>query len=152
MLQDYLARKSALSLGYKRVYVETPPPELDQAITARARRALRWLLPGVLAALIALTFIVGLNVGVGKWVNMMVSAERTVNRLEKERKEKAEKERLEAPVSVFVDANSMAKSPAAEPQLSREAWLAKIEQLKKTGTAAQVEAELRSFRAAYPDK
>ena len=151
MLQDYLARKSALSMGYKRVYVETPPPELDQAITARARRALRWLIPGAVALFIALTFVLGINFGVTKWVGVMVSAEKNVNRLDKERKAQAEKERQEAPVSVIIDAGSVSTSAPRSTQLSREAWLAKIEQLKRTGTATEVDAEMRRFRAAYPE-
>ena len=51
-LEEYLRRKSALSLGYKRIYIEAPPQELDRAVAARARRALRWLGPALVAVAI----------------------------------------------------------------------------------------------------
>ncbi len=153
ILQEYLHRKSALSMGYKRVYIEEPPPELDRAVAARARRALRWLLPGILAAVIALGLLLGTSFGITKLVNKMVETEQTVKRIEKERKDQEEKERLASPVSVVIDSGSAAtgSTTTTATAISREKWLAKIEQLKRTGTAGEVDAEIRRFHDAYPD-
>lgn len=150
LLEDYLHRKSALSMGYRRVYVETPPPELDRSIEARARRALRWLLPGLLAAVIAIGFAYSINIGVNRYMGAMLGAEKNIQRTNKEIAEQAEKERLSAPISVIIDPAALAKDSSAQP--TREQWLAKIDALKRAGKKAEADAELKKLRAAYPDK
>jgi hypothetical protein len=152
VLEDYLHRKSALSMGYRRVYIEAPPPELDRAVTARARRALRWLVPGLLALGIALTLVLGINFGVTKWVGAMQGAEKNLQRLQKEREEKEERERAQEPIAIIVDPGELSNHPAASSQLSREDWLAKIDKLKRAGKKAEAQAEQQRFLAAYPDK
>jgi hypothetical protein len=156
-LEEYLRRKSALSLGYKKIYLEAPPPELDRAITARARRALRWLVPGILSAIIAIGLVVGINVGVNNLLTVTVNAERTQNRLRKEREEELERERASQPISVMIDAKDIAKEEAKKnaeklkaEQAARAQWLDKIETLKREGKQAEAEAELRKFNRAYP--
>jgi hypothetical protein len=148
LLEDYLHRKSALSMGYRRVYIEAPPPELDRTVTARARRALRWLVPGFLAAVIAFGMILGVDRGVTKYVGMMRSAEKNLEHLKQQRQEQEEKERESAPISVIVDPNALIKDNA--PPLSREAWTAKIESLKRAGRKAEAQEELKKFRSTYP--
>lgn len=149
-LEEYLRRKSALSLGYKRLYVEDPPPELDRAITARARRALKYLVPGALALAIALTLVVGVNIGVNKWVKVMVGAEQTLKRQREEQRKREAEERAKQPVSVMIDARNLHEQPAADAPLSREEWLAKIDALKRAGKTAEAQAEQAKFQAAYP--
>ena len=143
-LREYLHRKSALSMGYKKVYVEAPPPELDRAVKARARRALQWLGPAALAACIAIGLMGGLVIGVSKFMDVAVKAERHA------------KEINTPPVTVAIDAKSLSMenaAPEAGPtaeQPGREQWLAKIDALKKEGKQAEADAELARFRAAYP--
>jgi hypothetical protein len=156
-LEEYLRRKSALSLGYKKIYLEAPPPELDRAIAARARRALRWLVPGILSAVIAIGLVVGINVGVNNLLTVTVNAERTQIRLRKEREEELERERASQPISVMIDAKDIAKEEAKKnaeklkaEQAARAQWLDKIETLKREGKQAEAEAELRKFNRAYP--
>jgi hypothetical protein len=156
-LEEYLRRKSALSLGYKKIYLEAPPPELDRAIAARARRALRWLVPGILSAVIAIGLVVGINVGVNNLLTVTVQAERTQIRLRKEREEELERERAKQPISVMIDAKDIrieeAKKNAEKlkaEQAAREQWLAKIETLKRAGKQSEAEAELRKFNKEYP--
>jgi hypothetical protein len=145
-LEDYLHRKSALSMGYRRVYVEAPPPELDRAVTARARRALRWIVPGILAVAISLTLILGINVGVGKWVVAMKGAEKNLERLKKEHEARVEAERTKQPVAL-IDAASLQASTAPLP---REQWLAKIKRLRAAGKNAEADAEQKRLQATYP--
>lgn len=158
-LEDYLRRKSALSLGYKKIYVESPPPELDRAITARARRALRWIVPAIISAAIAVGVIVSLNIGVSKVMQASVIAERNAVKLREERKAQQEAERLKQPIGVMVDASNIApqEQKAAEEaqkkkeQAARAAWLAEIESLRRQGKNARADAELRRMNAAYPE-
>ncbi len=164
ILEDYLARKSALSMGYRRVYVEAPPEELDRAITARARRALKWLVPGVLAAAVAFTLVIGINVGIKGLMNSMVGAEQNINARKKLAREAAERARLEAPVSVIIDPKELSTArhevqttaSQTSSQLTRdhtrEQWLARIETLKRRGKLTEANQELKRFQAAYPDK
>jgi hypothetical protein len=156
-LEEYLRRKSALSLGYKKIYIEAPPEELDRAITARARRALRWLVPGIISAAIAIGLVVGINVGVNNLLTVTIQAEKTQARLRKEREEQLERERASQPISVMIDAKNIAPQAAKDAaeklkaeQAAREQALAKIEALKREGKQAEAEAELRRFNAAYP--
>jgi hypothetical protein len=156
-LEEYLRRKSALSLGYKKIYIEAPPPELDRAIAARARRALRWLVPGIISAAIAITLVVGINMGVTNLLTVTVNAERTQKRLRQEREERLERERASQPISVMIDAKDIAKQEAKSAaeklkaeQAAREQWLAKIEVLKREGKQAEAEAELLNFNKAHP--
>lgn len=152
ILEEYLHRKSALSMGYRRVYVEAPPAELDRAITARARRALRWLVPGALSVGIVCVVFVGLNLGVGKLMGTMKSAEQQMNRIKEERKQREEQERLNGPVTVIVDPQSLGAPRAESPaQLTREQWLANIDALRRAGKTAEAEAELRRLNAIYPE-
>src|SRR5215831_17692476 len=88
MLEEYLHRKSAISMGYRRIYVEAPPPELDRTVTARARRALRWLVPGAIATVIAITLVLGVNYTVTKYMSLLVGAQKNIERLEAERQQK----------------------------------------------------------------
>ena len=146
ILEDYLHRKSALSMGYRRVYIEAPPPELDRAVTARARRALRWLIPAILSVAIAFTLILGINMGVGKWVTAMKGAEKNLERLKKEHDERVEAERMRQPVAL-IDAATL-KSGAAP--LPRAQWLAKIKQLRAAGKNAEADAEQARLQITYP--
>jgi hypothetical protein len=107
-LRDYLHRKSALSMGYRKAYVEAPPPELDQAVKARARRALRWLGPAAIAGLITFIMIASLILGVGKWMQAMVAAERNIKAIQKQQEEERLKEELSKPVTVVIDEQSLA--------------------------------------------
>lgn len=146
-LIDYLHRKSALSMGYRKVYLEAPPPEVDRAIKARARRALRWLGPALLSVGIAFFLISGLTVGVGNFMTVLVQADRR------------NKEALRPPITVAIDASTLqSETPANEgaaknskvERLTREQWLAKIAALKKSGKQAEAEAEQQRLDAAYP--
>ncbi len=160
-LEEYLRRKSALSMGYKKIYVEAPPVELDRAIAARARRALRWLVPGILAACIALGLMVVVNIGVSKLMQATVSAERNALKIRKEQNEELERERARQPIAVVIDAKDIPKEEAREAAAAaeelkikvaaREQWLAKIEALKRDGKQAEADAELRRFQKTYPD-
>jgi len=155
-LEEYLRRKSALSLGYRKIYIEAPPEELDRAIAARARRALRWLVPGILSACIAIGLIFSLDLGVTKLMRATVKAEQNVLKMRQEQKEQAERERLSQPISVVIDAKNIAQEVAREEAakaeaLLREQWLEKIEALKTAGKQAEADAELLRFQAAYPD-
>ena len=159
-LEEYLRRKSALSMGYKKIYVEAPPVELDRAIAARARRALRWLVPGLLAAVIALGLMVVVNIGVSRLMQATVSAERNALRVRKEQKEELERERARQPITVVIDAKDIPKEQAREAAAAaeelkirtaaREHWLAKIEALERDGKQAEADAELRRFQETYP--
>jgi hypothetical protein len=158
-LEDYLRRKSAVSLGYKKIYVEAPPPELDRAITARARRALRWLVPAIISATIAIGLIASLNYAVSKLMQASVIAERNAVKLREERKAQQDRERLKQPIGVMIDANDIApqeaKAAADARKLiekqARDQWLAEIETLRRQGKHATAEAELRRLNAAYPE-
>ena len=158
-LEEYLRRKSALSLGYKKLYIEAPPEELDRAIAARARRALRWLVPGILSAAIAIGLVVGVNMGVTNLMRVSVEAERNQNKLRQEREAQQERERLSQPIAVMIDAKDIAaqeaKDAQAAQQKAREAaraqWLAEIEALRRAGKDTKADTEQRRFDAAYPD-
>jgi hypothetical protein len=160
-LEEYLHRKSALSLGYKKVYVEAPPPELDRAIAARARRALRWIVPGILSIVIGVTIVASINMGVAGWMRAMVAAERNVNKIKQEQKEQAERELAKQPVTVIIDARDIAKEEEKRyqeyerkqkiEQAAQAEWLNKIEALRSAGKQAEADAELKKFQAAYPD-
>jgi hypothetical protein len=154
-LEEYLLRRSALSMGYKKIYAEAPPPELDRAITARARRALRWIIPGTLAIIAGLTLVVGVNWTVGTWMHAMVDAEKHLKEINKQKAAEAEKERLKLPVAVTIDAKDIQVEVAQEQAKAREAarqkWLAEIEELKKQGKTATAEIEMRRLRANYPE-
>jgi hypothetical protein len=160
-LEEYLHRKSALSMGYRKVYVEAPPPELDRAITARARRAMRWLIPAIISASIGIGMIVSVNMGVAGWMRAMINAERNTNKIKQEQKEEAERELAKQPITVIIDAKNIPaeetkRAEAAEQkrkleQAARNEWLLKIEELKSAGKKAEAEAELQKFRTAYPD-
>src|SRR5215831_4357857 len=147
MLEEYLHRKSAISMGYRRIYVEAPSPELDRTVTARARRALRWLVPGAIATLIAIVLIFAVNFTVTKYMSLLVNAQKSMERMDAERQKKEEEERARQPVSVIVDPSQLQQSDARP---SREQWLAKIDALKRAGKQAEAQAELKKFRAAYP--
>lgn len=158
-LEEYLRRKSALSMGYKRLYIEeAPPPELDRAVTARARRALRWLLPALLAIGMGVALITAANFGVNAWMKAMVVMEKSLKERREERRKQIEKERAEQPIGVVIDANDIAKQEAADAaareqidRIARTAWLEKIEALKREGKAGEAEAELQRFQQAYPN-
>jgi hypothetical protein len=158
-LEEYLRRKSAISLGYKKIYVEAPPPELDRAITARARRALRWIVPAIISAAIAVGVIVALNVGVNRVMQASVIAERNAVKLREERKAQQEIERLKQPIGVMVDANDIAPEEAKAAQAAqkkreraaRDQWLAEIEALQRKGKNSKAAAELHRMNAAYPE-
>jgi len=158
-LEEYLRRKSALSLGYKKIYVEAPPPELDRAITARARRALRWLVPAIISAGIAVSLIVGVNYAISELMKVSIIAERNAVKLREERKAQQEAERLKQPIGVMVDANNIAPQEAKaaqdkqkkREQLARDQWLVEIDTLRKQGKHATADAELRRLNAAYPE-
>jgi len=149
MLEEYLHRKSAISMGYRRIYVEAPPPELDRTVTARARRALRWLVPGAVATLIAVTLIVAVNFSVTKYMSLLVNAQKTMERMDVERQKKEEEERAKQPVSVIVDPSQLQQSNVRP---TREQWLARIDTLKRAGRQAEAQEELKKLRAAYPDE
>jgi hypothetical protein len=141
-LVNYLHRKSALSMGYKKVYVEAPPAELDRAIKARARRALKFLGPAMLSALIALGTFTGLIVGVGKFMDMAVQADR----------HKRELENPPVAVDLILETPVITLDKRATPsKLTREQWQEKIETLKAAGKNAEAEAELRRFKEVYPN-
>lgn len=141
-LEDYLHRKSALSLGYKRIYVEAPPAELDRAVTARARRALRFLGPALIAAGIAIGIVLVLNTGIGRIMGALVMAER-------QQKEAAEREPITVTiVEPIVPPRQTSASPTAE--MSREQWLAKIKSLRASGNAEAANIEQAKFNKAYP--
>lgn len=158
-LEEYLRRKSALSMGYKRLYVEeAPPPELDRAIAARARRALRWLVPALLATAMAAVLIAAANFGVNAWMGAMVAAEKNMKQRREEQRKKLEEERAKQPVTVVIDANATPTQQTSDAatreqaeQVARTEWLEKIEALKREGKTAEAEAELQRFRQAYPD-
>jgi hypothetical protein len=158
-LEDYLRRKSALSLGYKKIYIEAPPPELDRAIAARARRALRWLVPAVISAAIAIGIVVSANFAVTKLMQASVMAERNAVKLRDERKAQQERERLTQPVGVVIDAKNIAEQEAKaqaavqkqKEKAGRDEWLAEIEALRRQGKNATADAELRRLNAAYPE-
>jgi hypothetical protein len=158
-LEEYLRRKSALSMGYRRMYIEeAPPPELDRAITARARRALRWLAPALVAAVMAVALIGAANYGVKAWMNAMVVMEKSMKQRRDERQKQLEKERAEQPIGVVIDADDIPKQDAADAaareqidRIARAAWLEKIEALKREGKTEEAEAEMQRFRQAYPD-
>jgi hypothetical protein len=138
-LTHYLHRKSALSMGYKKVYVEAPPAELDRAIKARARRALKFLGPAMLAALIALGTFGGLIIGVGKFMDAAVQLERHNNEVDN------------PPVAVDLTIAAVATDNKPAPvKLSREQWQKKIDSLKKNGKLKEAEAEIGKFKDAYP--
>jgi len=101
-LRNYLQRKSALSMGYRKAYVEAPPPELDQAVKARARRALRWLGPAAIAGLITFVLVGGLIFGVGKWMQAMVAAERNIKEIRKQQAAERLEEQRKQPVTVII--------------------------------------------------
>jgi hypothetical protein len=151
-LEEYLRRKSALSLGYKKIYIEAPPEELDRAITARARRALRWLVPGVLSLLIALGLVVGINVGVDRLVTVSVKAEQNAVRIKAEREKQIAEERARQPVAVVIDASNIeaqAQKDAAERAEDQKIWLEKIEELRKAGKTKEADIETQIFNEKY---
>jgi hypothetical protein len=158
-LEDYLRRKSALSLGYKKIYIEAPPPELDRAIAARARRALRWIVPAVIAAAIAIGIVVSANFAVTKLMQASVMAERNAVKLRDEHRAQQERERLTQPVGVVIDAKNIAEQEAKaqaavqkqKEKEGRDEWLAEIEALRRQGKNATADAELRRLNAAYPE-
>jgi hypothetical protein len=138
-LIDYLHRKSALSMGYKKVYIEAPPAELDRAIKARARRALKFLVPGILATCIAFGLVGGLIVGVDKFMGVAVKVERRNKALEN------------PPVTVEINIPATAKNEKpASTQLTREQWQKKIDALNEAGKTTEAQAELRRFKKVYP--
>lgn len=157
-LEEYLRRKSALSMGYRRLYIEeAPPPELDRAVTARARRALRWLVPALLAVAMGAALIMAANFGVNAWMDAMVVMEKSLKERREERRKQIEKERAEQPVTVVIDAKDIAAQQLADAaarekadQIARTEWLAKIEALKREGKTAEAETEQRRFEQAYP--
>jgi len=110
-LRNYLHRKSALSMGYRKAYVEAPPPELDQAVKARARRALRWLGPAALAGLITFLLVASLILGVGKWMQAMVAAERNIKEIRKQQTEERLEQQRNQPVTVVIDAGAPPQEP-----------------------------------------
>jgi len=151
-LEEYLRRKSALSLGYKKIYIEAPPEELDRAITARARRALRWLVPGVLSLLIALGLVVGINVGVDRLVTVSVKAEKNAVRIKAEREKQREEERAKQPVAVVIDASNIeaqAQKDAKERAEDQKIYLEKIEELRKAGKTKEADIETQIFNEKY---
>ncbi len=148
LLEDYLHRKSALSLGYRKVYVEAPPPELDRAVKARAKRALRWLLPAVFSLTLAIAVLIGINTGIHKWLDAMVDAERNLKKLRAEQAAEKRTTELEGPVVVAIDANSQPST--SNRTRTRSEWLAEIEALRKAGRHEEADAELRKLQAAYP--
>jgi len=151
-LDDYLRRKSALSLGYKKIYLEAPPPELDRAVKERAKRALRWLLPGIVSLGIALAMVFSVNYAIQQWLGAMVAAEKNLKRLQAEQDEAQRKEDLNKPVVVAIDAQSLsAPTQNQASALSREQWLAQIEALRRAGKKTEADTELRRLQAAYPD-
>ena len=149
VLEEYLHRKSAISMGYRRVYLgEAPSPELDKAITARARRALRYLIPGVLAVAIGCTIVIGIQLGVHKWMRAMVAAEANIAKIREEEKAEAERERLKKPIPVVIDAENIAKQEAIDQAEQarvdaavRAAWLEKIDALTKEGKTDEARDE-----------
>jgi hypothetical protein len=149
LLEDYLRRKSAISMGYKRIYVEAPPPELDRAVKARAERALRWLVPALISATLAFTVFFTINAGIHKWMDAMVSAERNLKQLRVEQQERERKEALEKPIVVAIDASSL---NSVTPTPTREAWLAEIAALRQAGKQAEADAEQQRMEAAFPDE
>ncbi|HTE41348.1 MAG TPA: hypothetical protein VK629_10985 [Steroidobacteraceae bacterium] len=166
LLEEYLRRKSAISMGYKRIYVEAPPAELDKAVKARAERALRWLVPAIISITLAVSVLYSINVGIHKWMNAMVAAERNLEQLRKENAERERKEALEKPIVVAIDASSL-KEPLApiepeatqsekaqigrnEAQPAQSEWLMQIEALRKAGKKEAADVEQRKMDAAYP--
>ena len=158
-LEDYLRRKSALSLGYKKIYIEAPPPELDRAIAARARRALRWIVPAIISAAIAISLIASVNIAINKLMQASVIAERNAVKLRDERKALLERERLNQPIGVMTDAKNItiqeAQAARAAQKLretrARDEWLAEIEALRRQGKNATADAELYRLNKAYPE-
>jgi len=158
-LEEYLRRKSALSMGYKRLYVEeTTPPELDRAVTARARRALRWLVPALLAGGIAVALITAANFGVNAWMGAMVAAEKNLKERREAQRKKQDEERAKQPVTVIIDANANPPQATVDTaarkqidQIARTEWIEKIETLKREGKTAEANEELKRFQQAYPN-
>lgn len=150
-LEEYLRRKSALSMGYRKLYVEAPPPELDRAVKARAKRALRWLLPGLVAFTITASMICGLYFATHTWVSLMVQRERELQEEYKALLEKKRQEDLKKPVVVTIDASKMERTESKTVQMTRKQWRDYIEALRKAGWQEESDLELARYRIAYPD-
>jgi hypothetical protein len=157
LLEDYLHRKSALSMGYKKVYVEAPPEELDRAVKARAKRALRWLIPGTLSLLIGLSLVFGVNYGVYNWLNAAKQAEKAMEQRRAERRrlqQQQERERIERgeePIMIITPTEPPPSQSNPTP-LTREQWLNKIDALRRAGKSAEAEAEWQQFQQQHSGK
>jgi hypothetical protein len=148
-LEEYLRRKSALSMGYRKLYIEAPPPELDQAVKARAKRALRWLIPGIVSLVAAIGLIFGTIYVLQKWLDALVAREQALKQEYAEIMEKKRQEELKKPMLVAIDAETLTPKTVVV-QMTREQWRAHIESLRSAGKIAEADAELARYREAYP--
>jgi hypothetical protein len=144
-LHEYLRGGSALSRHYRKESAPAPPHALDRRVLKLSREALGkspCLAPLAFAASVLLSVAVVLAILFGPQ-----TAER----------------RDDAPrlvrVAARVDAATIAplnRKPqlySSDPKLLRppSAWLAHIAALRRAGRGSEADAELRRFRAAYPD-
>ena len=152
-LEEYMRRKSALSMGYRKLYVEAPPPELDQAVKTRAKRALRWLIPGIVSLTAAVVLIFGTIYVLQKWLDALVAREAELKKEYAELVEKKRQEDAKKPVLVAIDAQTLqpiAGGPGSVVQMTREQWRDYIESLRRAGQQADADAQLALYRKAYP--
>jgi hypothetical protein len=142
-------------MGYRKLYIEAPPPELDQAVKARAKRALRWLIPGIVSLTAAVVLIFGTIYVLQQWLDKLVAREAELKREYAELMEKKRLEEAKKPVVVAVDAQNMSPLVPGDQQsvvvrMTREQWRAHINSLYAEGKQKEADAELILYRQAYP--
>jgi hypothetical protein len=136
-------------MGYRKLYIEAPPPELDQAVKARAKRALRWLIPGIASFTIAVVLIFGTIYVLQQWLDALVAREAVLKKEYAELMEKKRQEELKKPLLVAIDADTLTPKTIVV-QMTREQWRAHIESLRSAGKNAEADAELARYRQDYP--
>jgi hypothetical protein len=110
--RDVLHRQSARSMGMGKIYFD-PLRETDQSFKGKLQRAKQAAGPAAIAGFITLLLLGSLVLGVGKWMQAMVAAEKNVLQiLEQQEKDKQEAARR-APVTVVIDATAPTAAPAA---------------------------------------
>jgi hypothetical protein len=151
--EAYLRRSSALSTRARSEENLEPPDNLDDIVLKNARQAIqspkplplykapRWALPVALAATLLLCVSIAVNVSLNSQKANVPAAPAAVPKGEVILPEVLAPHRDAPPV--------VAEHVAAGT--SPQTWLARINALRAAGKSAQADAELRRFRAMFPD-
>lgn len=167
-------RDGRISAAYRGLGREAPPPELDAAILAAARRQRsRWTVPVSIAAVVVLAVGVSLRVQLEKpdTAESMVLAPRVMQAPAVAAKSAQEAKRepapdvsresardevrvLRAPAAPAAGAvapSNIARGKITAASESPEQWLERIAKLRAAGKAHEADESFAAFKRRYPD-